>query len=63
LTNLNTLPKKLGFNENKITDISYMFYNTKLKAENIKSKFLDNNRYQKADKTDILKTDNICLLM
>ena len=61
--NLNTLPKKLGFNENKITDISCMFYNTQLKAENIKSKFLDNNRYQKADKTDILKTDNICLLM
>ena len=56
--NLDTLPKKLGFNENKITDISYMFYNTKLKAEDIKSKFLDKNRYQKADKTEILEGIN-----
>ena len=56
--NLDTLPKKLGFNENKITDISYMFYNTKIKAEDIKSKFLDKNRYQKADKTEILEGIN-----
>jgi len=51
---LKNLPEKLGFNENIITDISYMFYNTKLKAKNIKSEFLDNNRYQNADKTEIL---------
>ena len=41
-TDLENLPKKLGFTENIITDISYMFYNTKLKAEDINSEFLDN---------------------
>jgi len=64
--NIDTLPKKLGFNENKITDISYMFYNTRLKIEAIKSEFLDNNRYQKADKTEILKginKNNNCLII
>ena len=65
-TNLNTLPKKLGFNENIIKYISYMFYDTKLNAENIKSKFLDNNRYQNADKTGILRginENNCCLII
>mgnify|MGYP002624806726 CR=1 FL=1 len=58
---LDTLPGKLGFNENIIKDISYMFYNTKLKEEDIKyikSEFLENNRYQNADKTEILKGVN-----
>ena len=54
-TELDTLPKKLEFNENIIADISYMFYNTKLKIEDIQSEFLDNNRYPKAYKTEILK--------
>ena len=52
---LNTLPKKLEFNENIITDISYMFYKTKLKKKDINSQFLDNNRYQNAEKTEIIK--------
>ena len=54
-TELDTLPKKFEFNENIITDISYMFYKTKLKTEDIKSAFLDNNRYPKAYKTEILE--------
>jgi len=58
-TKLDTLPEKFEFNENIITDISYMFYNTKFELKDkikiIKSKFLDNNRYPKADKTEILK--------
>ena len=58
-TELDTLPKNFVFNESIITDISYMFYNTKFELKDkikiIKSKFLDNNRYPKADKTEILK--------
>ena len=52
---LEKLPEKFGFNENIVNDISYMFYNTKIKFKDIKSQFLDNNHYQKADKTEIIE--------